>query len=54
MAAAGLNENIRYEPDEPCSLIEAIAVGAQGVLIVVAPAVLIVAITVGASGQDDC
>ena len=53
MAAARLNENIRYEPDEECSLFEAVAVGAQGVLIVVAPAVLIVAITAVASGQDE-
>ena len=53
MAAARLNENIRYEPDEKCTLFESIAVGAQGVLIVVAPAVLIVAITAVASGQDE-
>ena len=53
MAAARLNDNIRYEPDEPCSLFEAVAVGVQGVLIVVAPAVLIVAITAVASGQDE-
>lgn len=53
MAVARLNENIRYEPDEECSLFEAVAVGAQGVLIVVAPAVLIVAITAVASGQDE-
>ena len=53
MATARLNENIRYEPDEQCSLFAAIAVGAQGVLIVVAPAVLIVAITAVASGQDE-
>ena len=53
MAAARLNENIRYEPDEKCTLFESIAVGTQGVLIVVAPAVLIVAITAVASGQDE-
>lgn len=53
LATARLNENIRYEPDEQCSLFAAIAVGAQGVLIVVAPAVLIVAITAVASGQDE-
>ncbi|MDE2932181.1 MAG: hypothetical protein OXQ27_14835 [Chloroflexota bacterium] len=53
MAVARLNENIRHEPDEPCSLFEAVAVGAQGVLIVVAPAVVIVAITAVASGQDE-
>ena len=53
MAAARLNENIRYEPDERCSLFEAVVVGAQGVLIVVAPAVLIVAITFTAAGQAE-
>ena len=53
MASARLGENIRYEPDEPCSLFTAVVVGVQGVLIVVAPAVLIVAITAVASGQDE-
>lgn len=53
MAVARLNENIRHEPDESCSLFEAVAVGAQGVLLVVAPAVVIVAITAAASGQDE-
>lgn len=53
MAAARQGENIAYEPDEQCSLFQAVAVGAQGVLIVVAPAVLIVAITAVASGQDE-
>ena len=48
-----MNENIRYEPDEPCSLFTAAVVGAQGVLIAVAPAVLIVAVTALASGQDE-
>lgn len=53
MAAARLNETIRYEPNERCSLFEAVVVGAQGVLIVVAPAVLIVAITFTAAGQEE-
>ena len=53
MAATRVSENIRYEPDERCPPFVAAAVGAQGVLIVVAPAVLIVAITAVASGQDE-
>lgn len=53
MAAARVGKNIAFEPDEPCSLFQAVVVGAQGVLIVVAPAVLIVAITAVAAGQDE-
>ena len=53
MASARLNENIRYEPDEPCSPLIAIGVGIQGVLIAIAPAILIVAVTALAAGQDE-
>ncbi len=53
MASARLNSNIRYEPDEPCPPLTAIVVGAQGILIVLAPTVLIVAITVLAAGRDE-
>ena len=53
MASAQSNENIRYELDERCPLFVAIGVGVQGVLIVLAPAVLVVAITVLAAGQDE-
>lgn len=45
-------EGIRYEPDEPCPLILALGVGVQGIIIGLAPTVLIVAITVLACGQD--
>ena len=53
MASVGLNENLRYEPDEWCPPLAAIAAGVQGIMIVLAPTVLIVAITVLAAGQDE-
>ncbi len=53
MASAKLNENIRYEKDDRCPPLVAVGVGIQGVMIVVAPAVLIVAITALAAGQDE-
>ncbi len=53
MTAARANENIRYEPDEHCPLFVAIGVGVQGIIIGLAPTVLIVAITAIAAGQDE-
>ena len=47
-----LEEESRYGPDEPCPPLLALGVGAQGILIVLAPTVLVVAITVLAAGQD--
>ena len=47
-----LNKNIRYELDERCPAVVAMGVGAQGITFVLAPTVLIVAITVLAAGQD--
>ncbi len=47
-----LEEETRYGPDEPCPPFLALGVGAQGILIVLAPTVLVVAITVLAAGQD--
>ena len=52
MSPTGLNKNIRYELDEPCPPVLALGVAAQGVTFVLAPTVLIVAITVLATGQD--
>ena len=46
-------DRIRYEPDEPCRFLEAIGVGIQGIIIGLAPTVLIVAVTAVAAGQDD-
>ena len=52
MAPARSNENIRYEPDDRCPPHLAIGVGVQGIIIGLAPTVLIVAITALAAGQD--
>ena len=53
MASHRLNDLIRYEPEESCSPLLSLAVGAQGILIVLAPTVLIIAITAFAAGQDE-
>ena len=53
MASARLNKAIRYEPDEKCSPLLAIGVGAQGIVLVLAPTVLIVAVTILATGQGE-
>ena len=53
MASPRLNKAIRYEPDERCSPLVALGVGAQGITLVIAPTVLIVAITVLATGQGE-
>ena len=48
-----MNEVIRYEPNDPCPPLVAIAVGAQGVMANLLSIVLVVAITARAGGQDD-
>ncbi|MDE2868072.1 MAG: hypothetical protein OXR64_11515 [Chloroflexota bacterium] len=53
MASRRRNESIRYEPDERCPPLVAVGVGAQGVLLVLAPIVLVVAVSALASGQDE-
>ena len=53
MSPARLNQNIRYELDERCPPVVALGVAAQGVTFVLAPTVLIVAITVLAARQDE-
>jgi NCS2 family nucleobase:cation symporter-2/xanthine permease XanP len=53
VAATGMKEGIRYERDDDCPWLVAVAVGAQGVLIAIAPAILVVAITALAAGQDE-
>ena len=53
MSASGAAGAIRYEPDEPCPPLVALGVGLQGVMLVLATIVLIVAITARAGGQDD-
>ena len=52
MASIHAGQAIRYEPDEPCSPLVAIGVGLQGVLLVLAPIVLVVAVSALAAGQD--
>ena len=53
MSSQGVNEHIRFEPEEKCSLWESLVVGVQGILLVLAPTVLVVAITAIAAGQDE-
>ena len=53
MTAQRVNEQIRYRPDEACPPLVAAAVGLQGVALVLAPTILIVAVAVRASGEDD-
>ena len=48
-----MNEVIRYEPNDLCPPLVAIAVGAQGVMTNVLGIVLVVAITARAGGQDE-
>ena len=45
-------DTVRYEPDEPCPPLIALGVGLQGVMLVLATIVLIVAITARAGNQD--
>lgn len=53
MASTRPEQGIRYEPDDTCTPLVAIGVGAQGVLLVLAPIVLVVAVSALASGQDE-
>ena len=53
MAARDAAEPLQYEVDEPCPPHVAIAVGLQGAALVLAPTVLIVAISIRSSGLDD-
>ncbi len=47
------NEHIRYGPDEPCPLPLALGVAVQYVVLALPPTVLVVILTVRASGQPD-
>ena len=53
MATAREPEGIRYEPDERCPLVVSIGVGFQSILIILAPTVLLVSITVQAADQSE-
>lgn len=53
MSTPTTGEVIRYEPDDPCPLLVALGVGLQGITLVLATIVLIVAVTARAGDQDD-
>ncbi|MCY3655353.1 MAG: hypothetical protein OXG95_01930 [Chloroflexi bacterium] len=53
MAAQGVSQQVRYTPDEACSPFVAAAVGLQGVALVLAPTILVVAVAVRAIGEDE-
>lgn len=53
MTAQNVDEQVRYEPDEGCPPLLAASVGLQGIALALAPTVLIVAVTVRATGGDD-
>ena len=46
------SEGIRYEPDDPCPPLVLLGVGLQGVMLILASIVLIVAVTARSGGQD--
>ena len=52
LASASTNSAIRFEPDEACSPWSAVTTAIQGVTLVLAPTILVVAITVRSAGQD--
>ncbi len=53
MSEQAAEQDLLFEPDEPCGLLVALSVGIQGVMLVLAVIVLIVAVTARAGGQDD-
>ena len=53
MTAQRDTQEIRYAPDEGCPPLIAAGVGLQGIALALAPTVLVVAVTVQASGGDD-
>ncbi len=52
MASNPYSSEVRYEPDEPCPPWSAVTTAIQGVTLVLAPTILVVAITVRSAGQD--
>ena len=53
MRTAHVNEHIRYEPDERCPPAVSVGVGLQGVLLILAPVVVNVAVVFRAGGQSE-
>ena len=52
MASAQINDHIRYEPEEKCSILSSLAVGVQGIMLVLPPAISIIVVTTLAVGLD--
>ncbi len=53
MASNNSNPAVRYEPDDKCPPSALIGPALQGIMLVLAPTILVVAITARAAGQDD-
>jgi hypothetical protein len=53
LATSQNNDQIRYEPDEPCPLFVSAAAGFQGVLLVLTPIVTAVTTAALVSGQSE-
>ena len=53
MTSQSTEPEIRYEPDEGCPPLLALGVGLQGVALALTPTILVVAVTVQASGGDE-
>ena len=53
MASAQINDHIRYEPEEKCSILSSLVVGIQGVILTLPILFSIGAITVLATGRNE-
>ena len=53
MATTQLNDRILYEPEEKCSILSSFMVGIQGIMLVLPPAISVIAVTVLAAGLGD-
>ena len=53
MVASEGSDSVRYEPEDKCPPLVLLGVGVQGVMLILASIVLIVAVTARAGGQDD-
>jgi len=52
LASAQINDHIRYEPEEKCSILASFAVGVQGIMLMLPPAISIIVVTTLAVGLD--
>lgn len=53
MGASEGSDTVRYEPEDKCPPLLLLGVGVQGVMLILATIVLVVAVTARAGGQDD-